>query len=92
MTKALPEPVARAYALVAEHLPAQKFAIRRLIEADRAFCELCEEFAEAQAAMAVRSGPADMPEGENEWEEIVDHLRAEILNYITGWQAGVPRR
>jgi hypothetical protein len=84
--------VAWVYGLVAEALPEQRLVIRRLIAADDAFRELCDEFAEAQVALSARPGPdSDGTTGtKTEWTEIVEHLKVEILNYVTERQARVP--
>lgn len=91
MITVLSRRVAWVYGLVAEALPAHRLMIRRLIVADDEFRELCDEFAEAKLALSSRTNPgSDGTAGsETEWSEIVEHLKAEILTYITDHQAKV---
>lgn len=93
MIAELPRRVGWVYGLVAEALPVQRLAIRRLIAADDAFRELCDEFAEAQVALATLTKPgSDAATGsETEWSEILDHLKVEILIYVTDRQEKIPR-
>lgn len=93
MTAGLSRRVAWSYGLAAEALPAHRLVIRRLIAADDAFRELCDEFAEAQVALSALSSPGrDATTGtETEWTEIVEQLKVEIVIYVTDRQKKVPR-
>jgi hypothetical protein len=84
MTRELPWQVMRIYGLVTEGFPEHELAIRRLLMKDQEFRELCGEFAEArhaQSNLQKRNGTPN-PDLVADWEEIVEHLTAEILTHI----------
>jgi hypothetical protein len=60
--------------------PHFELPIRRLIEADETFREICEELAEAEIALGtVTSMPASLREARQaEWQDLVDRLAGEV--------------
>ena len=64
----------------ARRFPQAEFAIRNLMNRSEAFCDMCEELAEAELALSnVPATFAALCEGRRvEWQELVDRLVAEV--------------
>lgn len=64
--------------------PQAEFAIRKLMNHDEAFRDICEELAEAEQALArVPQIPAALHEARRaEWQELVDRLAAELATAL----------
>ena len=60
--------------------PHFELPIRRLLETDETFREICEELAEAEFALsAAESAPASLRDARRaEWQELVDRLAGEV--------------
>jgi hypothetical protein len=70
----------RAFDAAARRFPQAEFTIRRLLRSSEAFREICEELAEAEAALArVPESLAALHEArQREWQELVDELVSEL--------------
>jgi hypothetical protein len=66
--------------------PQFELTIRRMIVADEGFRDVCEELAEAEAALAkVCDLPAALQEARRaEWEELIDRLAGELRGAVEG--------
>jgi hypothetical protein len=64
--------------------PRFELTIRRLIDADETFCDICEELAEAELALATVDGlqPGLREARRAEWQELVDRLAGEAKAVI----------
>lgn len=84
--------IAQERALCAAQLrfPHAELAIRRLMRTSEAFRDMCEELADAEAALAdAQSKPAPLREARRlEWQELIDRLVAEIAAVLR--ESGVP--
>ena len=58
----------------------REFTVRRMMETDETFLELCEELAVAEAALSNvdQLPPAIRSERRTEWQDLVDRLATEI--------------
>lgn len=65
---------------VLRRFPGREFTVRRMLETDQTFLELCEELAVAEAALTNvgQFPPAIQPERRAEWHDIVERLLKEI--------------
>lgn len=79
-----------AFSAAIRRFPDFELPIRRLIETDETFREICEELAEAECALsAVDSAPAPLREARRaEWHELVDRLISEVEAAIRSDIAG----
>jgi hypothetical protein len=70
----------RAFSAATRRFPQAEFAIRKLMSRSEVFCDICEELAEAELALArVPEAPAALQEArKTEWQELVDRLVAEL--------------
>ncbi|MFI0844211.1 hypothetical protein [Mesorhizobium sp. IMUNJ 23232] len=70
----------RAFSAATRRFPNAEFAIRKLMSHSEVFCDICEELAEAELALArVPETPAAVHEARRtEWQELVDRLVAEL--------------
>lgn len=70
----------RAFCAAQLRFPYAELAIRRLMRSSEAFRDMCEELADAEAALAdALSKPAPLREVRRlEWQELIDRLVAEI--------------
>jgi hypothetical protein len=70
----------RALSAATRRFPQAEFAIRKLMSNSEVFCDICEELAEAELALArVPEAPAALHEARRtEWQELVDRLVAEL--------------
>lgn len=88
--------IAQERALHAAQLrfPYAELAIHRLMRSSEAFRDMCEELADAEAALAdAMSKPAPLREARRlEWQELIDRLVAEIATALrdNGAQAVPP--
>jgi hypothetical protein len=64
--------------------PLFELAIRRLIDADEGFRDICEELADAEVALSkVDDLPAALREARRtEWQELVDRLAGELKSAV----------
>lgn len=69
-----------AFAAAKRRFPDFELPIRRLIETDENFRDICEELAEAEYALStVESAPAASRSARRaEWQELVDRLIGEV--------------
>jgi hypothetical protein len=69
--------------------PQFELAIRRLIEIDESFRDICEELGDAELALAhVGNLPVAVREARRaEWQELVDRLVGEVGAAILDWDA-----
>ncbi|WP_286157283.1 hypothetical protein [Sinorhizobium sp. RAC02] len=70
-----------SFAAAAHRFPHAELAIRRLMNHSEAFCDLCQELAEAKAALSrvAQTTPEDLREERTrEWLELIDLLVAEL--------------
>lgn len=69
-----------AFSAALRRFPQFELAIRRLMARSEAFCDMCEELAEAELALSrvdgVSSGLREARRAE--WQELVDRLVAEV--------------
>lgn len=74
----------QAFAAATRRFPDFELPIKRLIEQDETFREICEELAEAEfALLAARSAPPPLREARQaEWQELVDRLVREVAAAI----------
>ena len=70
----------RGFSAAVRRFPQAEFAIRRLMSRSEAFCDMCEELAEAECALSkVPGAPEGLREARrHEWQELVDRLVAEV--------------
>jgi hypothetical protein len=70
----------RGFAAAMRRFPESEFAIRKMMANSEAFCDMCEELADADFALArVVEAPPDIREARRaEWEELVEVLSAEV--------------
>lgn len=75
----------RAFAAATRQFPGFELSIKRLIETDENFLEICDELAEALLALAaVDRVPASLQTARRaEWQELVDRLIAEVSAALT---------
>jgi hypothetical protein len=73
-----------AFDAAARRFPQAEFTIRRLLRSNDTFREICEELAEAEAALArVPDGVAALAEArQREWQELVDELVSELESQL----------
>ena len=78
--KSAPANKREAFSAAIRRFPHFELPIRRLIEADETFREICEELAEAEGALLAADGaPAPLREARQaEWQELVDRLVGEV--------------
>jgi hypothetical protein len=69
-----------AFSAALRRFPQFELAIRRLMARSEAFCDMCEELAEAEVALATvnRVAPALREARRAEWQELIDRLVAEV--------------
>jgi len=79
----------RRYAAAVRKFPQCEFVIRRLMSRSETFCDMCEELADAEQALANVSSlePELVSERQLEWQELVDRLVAEIKAAIDQTQS-----
>jgi hypothetical protein len=60
--------------------PELELTIRRMIEADQTFCDMCEELAEAESALSRvdQLPPAIRAARRAEWQDLVERLAREV--------------
>lgn len=83
----------QAFSAVAHRFPQAELAIRRLMSRNEDFCDLCEELAEAEAALAgvADTTPADLREQRaHEWQELIDLLVAEVRKALRNSEEWMP--
>ena len=70
----------RAFAAATRRFPTFELAIKRLVETDETFLEICDELAEAELALfAVDDAPAPIQSARRaEWQDLIDRLIAEL--------------
>jgi hypothetical protein len=70
----------QAFSAAVRRFPHAEFAIRRLMNRSEAFCDMCEDLAEAEWALSnVPATPPAIREARKvEWQELVDRLVAEV--------------
>lgn len=70
----------RAFLVATCRLPHFELSIRKLLETDDAFREICEELVDAEAALVAASGATSQlrQARQDEWRELVDRLVREI--------------
>lgn len=70
----------RAFLAATRRLPHFELSIRRLIETDDTFREICEELVDAETALvAASSAPSPLRQArQDEWQGLVDRLVREI--------------
>jgi hypothetical protein len=75
----------RAFAAAARRFPSFELSIKRLIEADDTFFEICDELAEAGLALAaVEQVPVPLQRARRaEWQDLVDRLVAEVATALS---------
>ena len=80
----------RAWQAAAKRFPRSEFTIRRLLCTNETFRELCEELADAEAALAnVPESVAQLQEArEREWRELVQELVTEVGQTLKRFEAG----
>lgn len=69
-----------AFSAALRRYPQFELAIRRLMARSEAFCDMCEELAEAELALSRVDGvPSGVREARRaEWKELIDRLVAEV--------------
>jgi hypothetical protein len=69
-----------AFSAALRRFPQFELAIRRLMDRSEAFCDMCEELAEAEVALSKVDGvpPALREARRAEWQELVDRLVEEV--------------
>lgn len=69
-----------AFLAALRRFPQFEFAIRKLMDRCEAFCEMCEELADAERALSmVDQAPPTLREARRaEWQELVDRLVGEV--------------
>jgi hypothetical protein len=69
-----------AFSAAIRRFPRSELAIRRLMGRSEAFCDMCEELAEAEMALSKvdKIAPALREVRRSEWQELVDRLVAEV--------------
>lgn len=74
----------RGFRVASRRFPNAEFAIRKLMNRDEAFCDMCDELADAELALAnVSAVPVETRnERAIEWQEVVDRLIVEIGNAL----------
>jgi hypothetical protein len=79
----------RALDAVAKRFPHSEFTIRRLLRSNETFRELCEELADAEAALAnvPESVAALRKARESEWREMVQELVSEVEQTLRKFEA-----
>jgi len=83
----------RAFLAATRHLPHFELSIRRLIEIDDTFREICEELSDAEAALSECAGASVSLRAtrQAEWQDLVDRLVREIdmvvRRNISAWRA-----
>jgi hypothetical protein len=75
-----PAGAAQGFSAVVRRFPTAEFAIRKLMNRNADFGDMCEELAEAERALSrVHEVPAELREARRaEWQELVDRLVAEV--------------
>ena len=75
---------AEAVASAVRRFPRFELTVRRMMKADEAFREICEELAEAESALlATESLPAPLREvRREEWDALVHRLAVEVWEAI----------
>ena len=69
-----------AFSAALRRYPQFELAIRRLMARSEAFCDMCEELAEAELALSTvdKVAPALREARRAEWQELIDRLVAEV--------------
>jgi hypothetical protein len=69
-----------AFSAALRRFPQFELAIRRLMARSEAFCDMCEELAEAEVALATvnKVAPALREARRAEWQDLIDRLVAEV--------------
>lgn len=82
-----------AYASVVEHFPHRELAIRRLMQSDEVFREMCEELADAKLALSRFNRPSgeDVEVRREEWHDVVGRLVAELMTALNVYDASLLR-
>ncbi|CAN7595443.1 hypothetical protein [Rhizobium sp. LjRoot254] len=80
----------KALQAAANRFPRSEFTIRRLLRSNDTFRELCEELADAEAALAkVPESVAALREArEREWRELVQELVSEVEQALKRFETG----
>lgn len=83
----------KTYSAVVEHFPHRELAIRRLLQSDEVFREMCEELSDAKLALANYTHPQDavLEARRNEWRELIGRLVAELMAVLIAYDAGLRR-
>ena len=83
--------IENAFAAVVDYFPHRELAIRRLLQRDDAFREMCEELSEARAALAKYGQPYDeaFDTKRAEWHDLIGRLVSEVLNVLIAYDANV---
>ena len=83
-----------AFAAATRRFPHFALPIRRLIDTDESFRDVCEELADAELALAaVPNAPAALRAARRaEWQELIDRLVAELEAAIASDAAARVRR
>ncbi len=70
----------RAFAAATRRFPTFELAIKRLVETDETFLEICDELVEAELALStVNDAPASIRTARRvEWQDLIDRLSAEV--------------
>lgn len=70
----------RAFATATRRFPSFELTVKRLVETDETFLDICDELADAEAALcAVDDIPVPMQSARRaEWQDLIDRLVAEI--------------
>lgn len=71
----------QAFSAATRRFPNFELAIKRLIETDETFLEICDELAEAELALSrVNNAPISLRSARRaEWQDLVDRLIGEIV-------------
>lgn len=82
----------KAYSAAVRRFPKAELAIRRLMSNSETFCDICEELAEAEAALSTLpealSALSEMRR--QEFQELVDRLVAELAGALSQRDARAP--
>ncbi|UVC08871.1 hypothetical protein IHQ71_27770 [Rhizobium sp. TH2] len=80
----------KALQAAAKRFPRSEFTIRRLLHSNETFRELCEELADAEAALAnVPESVAALQQArEREWQELVQELVSEVEQALKRFEIG----
>lgn len=83
-----------ALSAVVRRFPELELTIRRMIETDQTFCDMCEELAEAEAALSrVAQLPSSIRAARTvEWQDVVERLAREVEAALRENQAAARSR